>query len=671
MQETQFRDDYRVVFDAVSDAIIIYDLDSARVVEANPAACALLGYRREELLGLLPTDLLQEDSHSVIADFPQAARDGRTISLRARARRKDGSELMIEARGAPFAFRGAPAVLTISRDVTEQVAQERALEERVTERTRDLSTLLDMSHSLASTLDPDSLMQLALERLNELIPHHGAAIQLLDGEEMHQVATRRTVNKDRPAPRRPSWSKTSIVARLRENKPVLIADVRGEGALAREYREAVGDLAEAGLDYVRSWLAVPLAVKEVVIGNLALAHGEVGYFTNEHIALAGSIANHVAVAIENARLFAETEQKAREIEALLQANERLFESLELEAVLQNLADISVDILQADKSMVVMIEGDRQRLRAHRNFSRALVEYFSDRDAVAQSGPTQVRVISDFATWDSPTSEILTAEGGLSGMDVPIRSGDRTYGAFGVIYARRHVATPQEQRLFLALAGRAAAAIDNAELYRRAQQAASLEERQRLARELHDSVSQALYGIALGARTARTQLERDPGAAREPLDYVLSLAEAGLAEMRALIFELRPESLENEGLVAALEKQVAATRARHGISVKSILPAEPEVSLEVKEAAFRIAQEALQNVVKHAHATNALLSLRCQDSRLLLEVSDDGLGFDTSRSYPGHLGLHSMPERARRVGGQFFIDSGRGKGTKVSASFPLP
>ena len=99
-------------------------------------------------------------------------------------------------------------------------------------------------------------------------------------------------------------------------------------------------------------------------------------------------------------------------------------------------------------------------------------------------------------------------------------------------------------------------------------AAAAEEHQRLARELHDSVSQALYGIALGARTARTLLDRgDPGRIAEPLDYVLSLAEAGLDEMRALIFELRSESLESEGLVAALEKQAAALRARHGIKVR--------------------------------------------------------------------------------------------------------
>ncbi len=161
---------------------------------------------------------------------------------------------------------------------------------------------------------------------------------------------------------------------------------------------------------------------------------------------------------------------------------------------------------------------------------------------------------------------------------------------------------EDERVFLrAVADQAAVAVENARLFSEARGKAALEERQRLARELHDSVSQALYGIALGARTSRTLLERDPQKAADPLDYVLSLSEAGLAEMRALIFELRPESLESEGLMAALEKQAAALRARHEIPVEADLCEEPEASLDEKEAVYRIAQEALHNVVKHARA----------------------------------------------------------------------
>jgi signal transduction histidine kinase len=220
------------------------------------------------------------------------------------------------------------------------------------------------------------------------------------------------------------------------------------------------------------------------------------------------------------------------------------------------------------------------------------------------------------------------------------------------------------------ARQAAVAIENARLYGQAQGLAVLEERQRLARELHDSVSQALYGISLGARTARTLAERDPGRVIAPLDYVLSLAEAGQAEMRALIFELRPESLAEEGLVAALEKQAGSLRARHNLAVEFDLAAEPELPLAAKEALYRIAQEALHNTVKHARADRVRLRLGHDGAVCALEVSDNGRGFDATGSFPGHLGLRSMRERVERLGGTFSIASGPGEGTRIRAELPL-
>jgi signal transduction histidine kinase len=265
---------------------------------------------------------------------------------------------------------------------------------------------------------------------------------------------------------------------------------------------------------------------------------------------------------------------------------------------------------------------------------------------------------------------MEREGIEASMEIPIKSAAHgVLGGFAVGYTTGHEFSEDEQRVLVALADRAAVAISNAELYARAQQAASLEERQRLARELHDSVSQALYGIALGARTARELIDRDPSRATEPIDYVLSLAEAGLAEMRALIFELRPESLETEGLVAALQKQAAATRARYGIAVDEVLGDEPDAPLPVKETAYRIAQEALHNVVKHAKASRVELRLALNGNALELEVADDGIGFDPEADYAGHLGLRSMRERAARLGGELTIESPPGGGARVRARLP--
>ncbi len=157
---------------------------------------------------------------------------------------------------------------------------------------------------------------------------------------------------------------------------------------------------------------------------------------------------------------------------------------------------------------------------------------------------------------------------------------------------------------------------------------------------------------------------------QPVEYVLSLAEAGLAEMRALIFELRPESLAEEGLVSALEKQVAATRARYDLAVVTTLPSEPEAPFAVKETLYRIAQEALHNTTKHARAQNVELRLVAEPSALRLEVNDDGVGFDSVADFPGHLGLRSMRERIAGAGGTLTIESEPGVGTRILATVPL-
>jgi signal transduction histidine kinase len=242
---------------------------------------------------------------------------------------------------------------------------------------------------------------------------------------------------------------------------------------------------------------------------------------------------------------------------------------------------------------------------------------------------------------------------------------------GTIYAY-YVQLPDESdlRFLKAIADQAAVAIDNAQLLEEARGKAALEERQRLARELHDSVSQALYGIAMSARAAQIAVQRDPQGVTVPVEYILSLAEGAISEMRALIFELRPETLLEEGLVMLLSKHVAATRRRHDLNVNVAFCEEPDVPVAVKEALYRVAQEALHNVVKHAQASEVHVRLVREGNALVLEVRDDGVGFDATASFPGHLGQHSMRERTHALGGVLKVISTPTGGTSVRARVPL-
>jgi PAS domain S-box-containing protein len=262
--------------------------------------------------------------------------------------------------------------------------------------------------------------------------------------------------------------------------------------------------------------------------------------------------------------------------------------------------------------------------------------------------------------------------------IPLEVPGRALGSVNAYYPKGVEPSSDDLAFLRAVADQGTVAVENARLLAEAQSKAGLEERQRLARELHDSVSQALYGIALGARTAKAVAGPCAEQLAEPLEYILSLAEAGMTEMRSLIFELRPESLVTEGLVAALEKRVAVLRARHQLVVDAELCAEPDVAPSVKETLYRIAQEALHNAVKHAHATRVELRLVSADGRIDLEVGDDGVGFDPGEPHPGHLGLQSMRERAAEHGGTVRIHSvsarsasdGDRTGTTVRARLPM-
>lgn len=393
-----------------------------------------------------------------------------------------------------------------------------------------------------------------------------------------------------------------------------------------------------------------------------------------------SVAGQIAIAVDNARLFWAVRQRTRELSALYRADEELHRSLVLDDVLRALLAMVVETMEADDAGLILWEPGtpRPRLINVTHSNERLIATVEDSlvaqgreafDRLEAEGIGNVSACEDTAASADVPRDRTVDIGVRALLEVPIFLEGQLFALLDAVYTRPRRFTEEQRRLFGSLARRAALAIENARLYAQAQSLAAIEERQRLARELHDSVSQALYGIALGARTARTLLERDPAKAKDPVDYVLALAEAGLAEMRALIFELRPESLANEGIVAAIEKQVASTRARYGVDVVTDLPGEPDVSLPVKEAIYRVAQEALHNVVKHARATRVELRLAAEDGHLALDLKDDGQGFDPEGDFPGHLGLRSMRERVARLGGDFAVESAPGAGTRVRARVP--
>jgi PAS domain S-box-containing protein len=373
------------------------------------------------------------------------------------------------------------------------------------------------------------------------------------------------------------------------------------------------------------------------------------------------------------------EERTQELAALLDVSANIASTLELQPLLELILEQLQQVVNYDGASVLILDGDELYNVAHRGPipQEALARMHLSR---AQAGELweamqgrEPLIIGDVRsnTWLAQAfrqamGDHLEREMSYvcTWLGVPLMVQERLTGWLSLHHSEPNAYAHHHAALAQTIGNQAAIAIENARLYGQARRLAVLEERQRLARELHDSVSQVLYGIGLGARTARAMLDRNPSQAAEPMEYVLSLADAGLAEMRALIFELRPDSLEREGLVAALTRQAAAMRARHRVEVRTELCPEPALPFEAKEALYRITQEALNNVAKHARASRVEIRLKDEDGAIVLEVHDDGVGFDPLAEYPGHMGLRSMRERAVNLGGTLGIESVPGHGTRI-------
>jgi signal transduction histidine kinase len=258
------------------------------------------------------------------------------------------------------------------------------------------------------------------------------------------------------------------------------------------------------------------------------------------------------------------------------------------------------------------------------------------------------------------------------LGVPIVSRNAVIGAF---YLTEKVGAAEfdesDQEMIEMLAAHAAIAIENARLYEQSRELSIAEERNRLARELHDSVTQKLFGLVLSAEAAATLIERDDAEARAEVGRLQALAQEALDELRSLVFELRPGSVEDEGLATALRKHVDVLRRVYrreiGLELTGNSGGIPEVEREV----LRIAQEALQNALRHAQAETIEVRLESGDGRLRLTISDDGVGFEPAAPAlrSRRLGLTSMEERAEAIGGTLSIESQPGVGTTIELEVP--
>jgi PAS domain S-box-containing protein len=461
----------------------------------SEGSAALTGYPPAMLTDnqqLAYGDLIHpEDRAQVWADVQTALADDRPYELTYRLRDGRGEEKWVweHGRGVRDAAGQIVALEGFVTDVTERVATQQLLEQRVAERTRELSTLLEVSHNIASTLELEPLLSQVLDQLQAVVAYDGASILVLEGDELQLAAYRGPIPLEAVRglrfPLSDAGANRDVVL---GREPVVIPDVLGAGDQARAFRQTAGATLGKQFDYVRSWLGIPLVAKGAILGMISLDHSRPYHYTEEHCALVLAFANQVAVMLDNARLFTALEQRSEEIEALYRADEELYRSLDMQKVLQRLVDVAVDLLHADKSSIMVWDAARERLvvRAARGFSASTLAAMSFRPGegiVGQVAATgQIAVIEDVAEHPQVARRITDAEGIQALIHLPLRRNGEVFGVFNVDFVQPHRFPPEERRLFAALGQRAALAIENAHLFN------AEKERRRVAESLRETLS---------------------------------------------------------------------------------------------------------------------------------------------------------------------------------------
>jgi two-component system nitrate/nitrite sensor histidine kinase NarX len=360
--------------------------------------------------------------------------------------------------------------------------------------------------------------------------------------------------------------------------------------------------------------------------------------------------------------------------ALANTVNAVHESVNLSEVLDFIMGSMANVIPHDLAEVLLIEYDHVHIARSRGYSQLqLSETVLPIDQPISQIPLlnmmlsshQTLLISDLQGYkaDNPIVTVSWLHGYVG---APLLWQQRVIGFINLMSTKRDFFAPEHAERLTIFAAQAALAIRNARLHQEAQQAAVLQERQRLARDLHDAVSQSLYTSNVIAESLQILYQTHPSKVPENLEKLHILNRGALAEMRTLLLELRPEKLEATAMAELLQQLADAARARTGLRSKVIVKEDSDIPSDLKEALYRITQEAFTNIIKHANASHVHARYTYRDGAVKLVIEDDGQGFDMSNAATHRMGISNMQERMAAFGGSVEIESELGGGTVVTA-----
>ncbi|MCX7842909.1 MAG: GAF domain-containing protein [Clostridia bacterium] len=739
------------------------------------------------------------------------------------------------------------------------------LNEELEQRTQLLTTLLDVSNLISSTMELKPLLEAMLDRLKTIIDYKGAKIFAVEGDYLRVIAHRSILTPEQEDKYVFHVNNIPMGAEIIEHRrPVVISDVHENSEPANSFREAMGEFFGIVFKDVRSWMGIPLVIKDRVIGAMTVEHDIPNFYLPQHISLGMTFANQAAIEYENVRLYNETIKRTDELKTMLAVQQAITSRLDKDAVLQMIADEARRLTKSERTAVFLVDGkelvlsvfsgkdstkflgyrmsmeksflgrslmdkkviksnnaaenreayaglvekagiksflnvpliaglkligsivavdkinggfgeederalsmlassaviglenarlyeEEQRRNLEDRQRRAVAEGLRDILAVLNSNRS-LKDILDYIIEQALSllgtdagalyrlqgdKGILTIEAArglpdeyVAGMTVPVGMGvvgqavtkrraiivqdmvktisddifenpamkpllawlaqnyrsllavplickDDVYGGIVLYYRSPREFSREEVELATTFADQAALVIDNANLRSKAEEIAVAAERSRIARDLHDAVTQTLFSSSLIAEVIPKIWDRNPQEGRKRLEELKELTKGALAEMRTLLLELRPSTLMESGLKELLTQLAQAVTGRARVPVALNIQGQPVLPAEVKIAVYRIAQEALNNISKHSGATEANLELLIinddngHTAGIEMQIRDNGRGFIADKVTGEHLGLGIMRERAQEIDAELKIESCIGEGTVIRLKWKKP
>ena len=656
---------YQELFQLAPGGYLVTNL-AGIIQETNQAAAKLLNLSESRLLGKPLALFVAEADRRAFYNQLEALDQVQNWEIRLQPRERPAFPAVLSVTAARDAQDRRVGLRWLLQDISERLQAELEIKQR----NRELATLNAIANTINVTVDLTACLSAALEQITVLLRVDGAECYLRDESGLPELVAQYgleagfdAASKSFHLPVGTAIPGLSLTGQTIVYLPEVQTDER---FLRRELAREAG---------YHSALCVPLLGGQTSLGAITLYSRIAREFTVHERTLLLTIGEQLGVAVERARLH-HAEQQARQVaETLRSAGLALSRSLDLSVVLETMLDYLGRLVPYDSAQVFLLEDDtRLRLRATsaaehwpdtEPMKPVAVEVFTYQHFYAVFKTRQSLLIPD--TQDCPWKLPPGREDTRNWLGVPLLAAGEVIGLCALDQTQPRFFTQEHVRLAEALAAQATAAVQNAELFQQVRTG-----RERLGRELHDSLNQSLYSLSLLSEAGRRLIKSgNLVQVDECLAQLGKTAQQALKETRLLVHAWLPSPLKEEGLMNSLQRRLDMVERRAGLEANLIVEGEPRLPPAMEETLYLLTLEALNNALKHASADRVTVWLRARNEQLELEVMDNGRGFDPRQAgRRGGVGLASMRERAARLGGLFNIHSTPGEGTQIKVICPI-